>query len=331
MRLSKSEKLRVLVTGAAGPYGAHFAKLALDQGHEVFSIRRTVRPYDSATLLGIADKITWVNGDIRDSGFLLHCLAAWNIQAVAHFAALPIVSSAPAMRQTVWSVNCTGTVSLLDAIRQYRPETLVLFVSTDKVLGYVGDRPYTEGMAPKPIAPYDTSKYAAEVACRSYQAMGYVPNLVVTRSCNVIASADLNWRLVPNTIRQFLCNVPAKVYTSGQKQREFIAVEDACAAQMLCLLRADETPGETFHIGSGHQWVQEEAIEYIRAKHFPNGQIVRVPPPQWHPIEIPYQRLDCTKIEQQHGWRPNRPVPMAVDDLVMWWKKHVQLAAWSLL
>ena len=84
-----NERLRLLVTGSTGPYGGHFAKHAIDLGHEVFSIRHQQRPNDSASLLGITDKITWSTGDIRDTAFVAQLLAQHEIQMVAHFAALP--------------------------------------------------------------------------------------------------------------------------------------------------------------------------------------------------------------------------------------------------
>lgn len=331
MRPSTRERMRVLVTGATGPYGAHFAAHCLGLGHEVFSVRRTRRPHDAASLLGITDRISWVDGDVRDRQLVEHCLADWRIQAVAHFAALPIVSTAPAMLRALWSVNVDGALSMLEALHRAAPGALFLYASTDKALGHAGSIPYTEDMHALAVAPYDASKAAAEVACRSYQAMGYVPNLVVTRSCNIVASADMNWRLIPNTIRQFLCDVPAKVYTSGQWVREFVAVEDAVAAQYLCMMRADETPGEVFHIGSGHQWTQEQAIEHIREVHFPRGQVARVQPPAHHKIEIPYQTLDSSKVRRVHGWAPRSTVPEAVARLVEWWRSHIGLAAWSQL
>jgi len=323
--------MRILITGAAGVYGAHLARLCLDRGDEVFSLRHSDRPNDCASLLGVRDKITWVRGNMLDGELLLQALASWNIQAFVHAAALPIVSTAPSMLRAVWSTNVDGTVAALEAVRQYKPDMLFLYISTDKAIGTQGDRPYTEDMAPRPEAPYDASKYAAEVACRSYQKMGYVPNLVVTRSCNIIAPGDLNFRLVSNTIRQFMCHVPAKVYSRGQFVREFIAVEDAVEAQLLCLLRADETPGETFHIGSGTQLTQEEVIEYVRATHFPAGHVILVEPPPYSKIEIPYQALDSTKIRQRHGWAPKLSVFQAIDRVAAWWKERPQLAPWSLL
>ena len=333
MRPSKTEKLRIFVTGATGPYGAHFAQKCLEEGHEVFSLEHYRRPSDSASLLGIRDKITWVNGDIRDGSLLQKCMADWNVQAVAHFAALPLVKTGMVIAEPIFDINTMGTVRVLDAAKALirgGQNLNFLYVSTDKALGYAGDRPYTEDMVRKPEGLYEASKAAGELACESYRAQGHVPNLVISRSCNVVAEADMNWRLIPNTIRQFLCNVPAKIYTKGQYQREFIDVKDAVNAQYTLLLRADEKP-ELFHIGSGHQWTQEEAITYIHQTHFPDGTINRVDPPGFHRIEIPYQRLDSTKLREVHGWKEENTVEKAVDRVVGWWRERSELAPWSQL
>ncbi len=333
MRPSRTERMRILVTGATGPYGAHFAKLCLERGHDVFSIRHLQKPNDSASLLGIADKVTWATGDIRDSGFLALLLADFDIQAVAHFAAKPLVRVGTLIAEPIFSVNAMGTVALLDAVKQVAAKRRVhfLYCGTDKEYGNAGDVPYTEDMPLLGSSIYEASKIAGDVACRAYQSHGLVPHLVVSRSCNVVAPADLNWRLIPNTVRQFLCGVPAKVYTKGQYVREYMHVEDAVEAQYLLLMRADEYAGQAFNIGSGHQWTQEQAIEHIHREYFPDGIVSRVDPPDHHFVEISYQRLDTTKIRRALGWAPERTVEQAVADVVGWWREHRSLASWSLL
>lgn len=260
--------------------------------------------------------------------------AVWDIQAVAHFAALPLVRTGTLVAEPIFDINVMGTVALLDAVKQLvagGKKVLFLQVSTDKAYGDAGDRPYTEETPLLGSSVYEASKVAAEAACRAYQSQGLVPDLVVSRSCNIIATADLNWRLIGVTIRSFLCGVPAKIYTNGQFVREFSAVEDSVDAQMLLLLRADEYRGQAFNIGSGHQWTQEEAIIHIRDTHFPDGHIVRVDPPAHHRVEIFYQRLNCAKIEKALGWRPKRTVPEAVADVVKFWQEHIDIAPWSML
>lgn len=333
MRPSKNERMRILVTGASGPFGAHFAKLCLEKGHEVFSIRNRERPNDSASLLGIGDKITWSRGDIRDSGFLSLVLAENDIQAVAHFAAKPLVRVGTLVAEPIFSVNTMGTVALLDAVKQVAMKRKIHFlqISTDKVYGDAGDVPYTEDTPLLGSSIYEASKVAAEVACRAYHAHGLVPHLVVSRSCNVIAVADLAWRLIPNTARAFLCNVPAKIYTRSQFVREFMHVEDAVEAQYLLMMRADEYAGQVFNIGSGHQWTQEQAIEHIQQVHFPDGRVMRIEPPDHHFVEISYQRLNTDKIRRALGWEPKHTVEQAVADVVTWWREHQRLAPWSLL
>lgn len=334
MRPSKGERLRIFVTGATGAYGAHFAKLCLDLGHEVFSLRHTLRPHDTASLLGIRDKITWIDGDIRNTALLSEIMSRFEPQAVAHFAALPLVRTSKVPSRGTFSVNVEGTVALLDAAaEQVGADRRVhfLYVGTDKEYGDAGDRPYSEDMPLLGWSGYEATKIAADVMCRSYQKRGLVPHLVVSRSCNILAEADLNWRLVTNSIRQCLCDVPMQVYTRGQFVREYLAVEDAVEAQLQLLLRADEYAGQTFNIGSGEQRTQEEMIHHIREAYFPEARIVRVEPPDHSRLEIPFQKLDCAKIRRALGWVPKKAVPEAVADLVAWWREHQALAPWSML
>ncbi len=338
MRPSKNERFRIFVTGATGPYGAHFAKLCLERGHAVFSLRHTQKPLerDSAQLLGIADRITWANGDIRDQSLLEECLATWEVQAVAHFAALPLVRTGLLVTKPLFEVNAGGTIALLDAVKQVvrgGQRVNFLMCSTDKVYGHAGDTAYVEDTPLLGDGPYEASKVAAEVACRAYCAQGLVPHLVTSRSCNIIATGDMHWRLLPNTIRQFLCYAPAQVYTKGQYVREFIDVRDAVEAQYQLLFRADEDgyAGQAFNIGTGEQFTQEQVIEHVREKHFPEGIIIRTDPPPHHRIEIPYQTLDSRKVRRALGWSPKYMFAQSVADLVAWWRERRDLASWSKL
>lgn len=333
MRPSVKEKMRIFVSGATGPYGAHFARHCLSLGHDVFSLRHLSRPNDSASLLGIADKITWATGDIRDTNLLALCLSEWDIQHVAHFAAKPLVRVGTLVAEPIFSINVMGTVALLDATKQVAAKRKIHFlqISTDKVYGNAGDVPYTEDMPLLGSSVYEASKVGAEVACRAYQAHGLVPHLVTSRSCNVVAPADLNWRLIANTCRQFLSGAPAKIYTAGQFVREYLSVTSAVEAQFLLLMRADEYAGQAFNIGSGEQRTQEQIINHIKEVHFPDGQITRIDPPDHHFVEISYQRLDTTKIKRALGWEPKRTVEQAIADVVGWWREHKELAPWSLL
>lgn len=331
MRPSATERMRILVTGASGPYGAHFAKLCLERGHDVFSFRHTERPHDSASLIGIGDRITWARCDVRDSKEVALRIAEWDVQCIAHFAAKPLVRTGPLAAEQVFSVNCGGTAALLEAASRAAKRANFLHVSTDKVYGDAGDRPYTERMPLLGCGVYEASKVAAEAVCRAYRTSGAVPNLVVARSCNIIAIADLNWRLVSNTVRQFLCGAPAKVYTRNQFVREFIHVADAVEALYTLMLRADEYAGQAFNVGSGEQLTQEQVIEHIHSRHFPLGYVARTEPPDIGAVEIPYQRLDSTKIHETLGWYPSRSFANAVQDVVDWWRTNSDLAPWSLL
>src|SRR6185369_6924669 len=172
--------MRILVTGASGPFGAHFAKLCLRRGHEVIGLRspRSNAP-NSAQLLGIGSvHFHWLAGEIDHCSNwgspVDACLEEEEIDAVAHFAAQTTVTGS-----TTFSVNTTGTVALLDAVKARRPSAKFLYVGTDKEYGYHPERSrYDESTPLSGRGLYAASKVAADVACRAYQHAGLVSNLV---------------------------------------------------------------------------------------------------------------------------------------------------------
>lgn len=293
-------------TPAAKCLPVSYVRKALDGtsiGHE---LRGRLSSKKTIGLERLADEFPAIFGDVS-----MGCVAVQKIETVAPSA-------------YVFDINCPISGSFCAGIRPIKAR------NTDKTYGDAGDRPYSEDMPLMGTSIYETSKISAEVACRAYQAHGWVPDLVISRSCNIVG-VDFSWRLVGNTIRQFLSGAPAKIYSKNQYVREYLDCESAVEAQMQLLLRADEHRGEAFNIGGGEQYTQEEMIEKIRRDHFPEGHTIRIAPPAGHMIEIAYQRMDCAKIQRALGWRPRRDVAQAIANVVTFWRAHKELAPWSLL
>mgnify|MGYP001618131761 FL=1 len=172
----------LLITGCSGAFGGNYAKRMLDEGHEVISIRHDEAPVDTASLLGIRDKITWVRGSILDANLCKRIVADYGINEIVHFAALPIVSAATRTAVPIFECNILGTIHLLEAVKDnYFAGKNIKFVmvSTDKSYGDAGKRPYTENMPLCGLGVYDASKSCADLIARSYHSCGYAPYLVV--------------------------------------------------------------------------------------------------------------------------------------------------------
>jgi CDP-paratose 2-epimerase len=136
-----------VVTGAAGLIGSEAARFFASKGFEVIGIDNDMRAY----FFGSEASTDWnrqrlqnqINGyihynvDIRDQQALEHLFATYqdDIKVIIHTAAQPSHDWAAREPFTDFSVNATGTLNLLEMLRQHCPDAVFIFTSTNKVYG----------------------------------------------------------------------------------------------------------------------------------------------------------------------------------------------------
>lgn len=320
----------ILVTGASGAFGAHCARSLLEDGIDVVSIRHDEAPFDTASLLGIRDKIIWARGDICDERFVKRVVADYGVDAIYHFAALPLVQVATRTTVPIFQTNFLGTVNLLEAVKEnyWAGKTVrFVYVSTDKVYGDAGQRAYTEDMPLNGLAVYDSSKAAADLVARTYATAGFAPSVVVVRPCNIIAPGDMNLsRVLPRTIVPCMRKERPVLYKTNYV-REFMAVDDAVwgirALDARLALGQKSIHGHAFNLGSGQQRTLEGVVNEV-LKHFPGIEPEWVPAPAISRVEIPFQLLNTEKLRETVGKTAMKFTGFEdiVYDLVGWWKAH---------
>jgi len=330
--------LRILITGANGAVGSNLAKAILDDGDEVVSIRHDDRPVDPAKLLGIDNKITWCKGDITDETLVKRIMADYEIELVYHLAALPIVRAGVKTILPIYEVNLIGTLRVLEALKEQTlsgGEPGLVYISTDKVYGETEwGRPYKETDPLNALAPYESSKMAADVACRMFYKMGFIKKLAVVRPSNMYGPGDMNSRIIPNTIRRCLAGQNPILYaikdsltgfgTPLPYVREFTHFQDFVAIARKIGNDVEKAKGEAFNVGSGITKNQMNVIDEI-LKGFPSLKADWQPAPAYSRIEIPYQTLDHSKTIERFNWTPRVGFEEGIEDTIEWWKSHPNL------
>ena len=315
--------MMAFVTGANGFIGANVAKALLDRGDEVVSVCHDLHPVTTAKLLGVEDKITWVNGDVQDETLMKRIMGDYSVKTVYHFAALPIVKMGAATCRPIFEVNFGGTLSICEAIREQNAnggDVGLFYVATDKVYGPVNwGRKYLEDDPLNANAPYETSKACADLTVRMYHSMKWISRLAVVRPSNEYGPGDLNSRIIPNSIRCCLRGESPVIFDGMTYVREFTYVKDLASATLLIGDNLDKANGEAFNVGSGELRNQEQTIAEI-LRHFPNSRSVFAKPPAWSRQEIPYQLLDSSKVHERFGWNPLWNFEDGIRDTVEWWK-----------
>jgi CDP-glucose 4,6-dehydratase len=315
----------VLVTGAYGLVGSWLVKALLDAGARVVAVRRDQTAVSPLALLGLAQRVDVIHGDICAEGLIARALAEYEVDSVFHLAAQTLVGTANRAPLTTFESNIRGTWTVLEACRLLRVERVIV-ASSDKAYGRQERLPYREDQPLDPVYPYDVSKAACDMLARSYWHTFEVP-VAVTRLANVYGGADPNRsRLVPEAVCAALSARPPILRSDGSPERDFLYVEDAVRAYLAVwrALGRGEGAGEAFNAGAGTPHAVLDVVRLIcglsgssvapeiRGEGVPHGEIDR----QW---------LDCTKLRDLTGWQPSVTLEEGLRRTVHWYRAHPEM------
>ncbi len=167
--------MRILLTGGTGFIGSHTAVVLLEAGHDVVLYDNLSN--SSASVVDRIEKITgrrpaFVKGDIRDGEAMRKVLEDFSIGTVIHFAGLKAVGESVVKPLEYYDNNITGTVRLLEAMRDTGVRQLI-FSSSSTVYGTPEKLPLTEDCPTgEATNPYGRTKLHIEQIlsdlCRAY-------------------------------------------------------------------------------------------------------------------------------------------------------------------
>lgn len=135
-----------LITGSAGLIGSEATKFFIRLGFNVIGIDNNMREYffgnEASTLWNqqilkteYAKKYSHYSLDIRDQAGIADIFKKNKIDLIIHTAAQPSHDWAAKEPLTDFGINATGTLILLEMMRQYAKEAVFIFTSTNKVYG----------------------------------------------------------------------------------------------------------------------------------------------------------------------------------------------------
>ena len=314
---------RVLVTGGAGFIGSNFVRFLLARRPDAGVVNLDALTYagrrESLADVDGNSRYRFVHGDICDRELVTRLVA--DCDAVVHLAAeshvdRSIMDSGPFVR-----TNVGGTQPLLAAARRAGGRRFLL-VSTDEVYGSLPlDRPelrFTEDSALAPNSPYAASKAAADLLVRAYHHT-FGLDAVVTRSSNNFGPYQFPEKVIPLFVTNLIDGQRVPLYGDGLNVRDWLHVEDHCAALLAVLERG--RAGEVYNVGGDNQRSNRELTETILRLMGQGPEMIQPVPDR--PGHDRRYAIDAGKIARELGWRPTRSAwPAALAETVSWYREH---------
>ncbi len=313
--------MKMIVTGGAGFIGSNFIFYMREHHpeYELVCVDKLTYAGNMETLAPIMGQphFQFVRADIADREAMYQLFEAEKPDVVVNFAAESHVDRSIEDPAVFLQTNIMGTQVLLDASRKYGVQRYHQ-VSTDEVYGDLPlDRPdlfFTEKTPLHASSPYSASKAGADLLCGAYQRTYDMP-ITISRCSNNYGPYQFPEKLIPLMIANALDGKPLPVYGEGLNVRDWLYVEDHCAAIDLILEKG--TVGQVYNIG-GHN--EKHNIDIVKTVlHIldrPESLITHVTDRKGHDRRY---AIDPTFIHDQLGWLPQTRFEDGIQKTVRWY------------
>jgi dTDP-glucose 4,6-dehydratase len=248
---------KILITGAAGFIGSHFAELMALANYDIVVLDALTYAGRLENLAAVESRIEFVHANLNDFEVLQELFHRHKFSGVINFAAETHVDRSIENAVPFLDSNVAGVLSLLRATLSFwqtlafdlRKAFRYIQVSTDEVFGSLGPTGLFDESSPySPNSPYSASKAAGDHFVQSFYHTHELPTLIVHLP-NSFGPRQFHEKLIPRIIRQAVSGGPLPVYGNGQNVRDWLPVIEAASAVKLVFEKGNS--GEHYCF-SGH-------------------------------------------------------------------------------
>jgi nucleoside-diphosphate-sugar epimerase len=311
--------MKIVVTGAAGFIGSHWAEKLAREGHEVVGIDNINDYYDPALKERNAAEVTAAGARIERLD-----LAEADLSAVLagtgfiyHLAAQPGISATTSF-ETYMRNNLIATHRLLLAAQAVPSLQCFVNIATSSVYGRQATD--SEDTPPKPTSYYGVTKLAAEQLVLAKQREEGFPGCSL-RIFSVYGPRERPDKLYTKLINNILTDTPFPLFEDSEHHsRSFTYVGDIMAGFSAVLRQPDRAIGEIFNIGSDSEITTGEGIAIVEDIIGKKAIIQRVPK---RPGDQLQTRANIAKARRVLGYEPRTTMRQGLARHVTWCRERL--------
>jgi len=269
--------MKILITGGCGFLGSNLGSEVLKRGYDliIFDNLSRIGSHKNLEWLRIQGDFLFIHGDIRNQGDIESIVKENKPDVIFHCAGQVAMTTSIKNPRLDFEVNALGTFNLLEAVKNYSPETIIIYSSTNKVYGDLNWVRYEETekryIAPDfpngfpeniPLdfhSPYGCSKGTADQYMLDYARIFGLKTVVFRHSSmygsRQFATYDQGWigwfiqkalEIKKSTLRE-----PFTISGTGKQVRDVLYIDDLITLYFKTIEKIEDVKGKAFNIGGG--------------------------------------------------------------------------------
>jgi dTDP-glucose 4,6-dehydratase len=260
------------------------------------------------------ERYEFFKADIANADQMDALMTEHQFYAVINFAAESHVDRSINSPQNFIHTNVIGTSVLLDCVRRHGVQRFIQ-ISTDEVYGSLGKTgKFTEKSPLNPSSPYSSSKAGADLLALAYHRT-YGQEVIVTRCSNNYGPYQFPEKLIPLMIIKALRDDQLPVYGDGLNVRDWIHVQDHCAAIVAALFEGK--PGAIYNFGGDGEMVNLDLVKMILQKlGKPESLISFVTDRLGHDRRY---AINSALAKRELKWKPRKSFKEGLDATIQWY------------
>jgi len=316
--------MRYLVTGGAGFIGSNFIRHIFQK----YGKDAQVVNLDKLTYAGIRENLAefegqpnylFLQGDIANPDDVAQAYKGVDgegVDVVVNFAAETHVDRSLMEAATFITTDVQGVLVLLEEARKHDRLKKFIQVSTDEVYGSIENGSFSESDTLNPRNPYSASKAGGDRMAYAYSETYGLP-VVVTRASNNYGPYQYPEKLIPLFVTNAIDDQPLPLYGDGKNVRDWLFVDDHCAAIDFLLEKGEK--GQVYNVGGGNELENREiTYKILELLGKPESLIKPVADRQGHDRRY---SLDAGKLARL-GFSPKATFDEALERTVRWYQEN---------
>jgi len=303
---------KALITGITGQDGSYLAELLLAKGYEVHGIIRRASTFNTGRLEPIyADphsgksRLFLHYGDLSDASALARLVGKIKPAEIYNLAAQSHVRVSFDSPEYTTDITATGTVRLLEAIRETGVKARFYQASSSEMYGKVQDVPQTETTPFYPRSPYGCAKlfsFWATVNYRESYGM-HASNGILFNHESPRRGETFVTRKITRAVAHIKAGLQDKLFLGNLDAKRDWGYAKEYVEAMWLMLQQDEPDDYVIATNETHSVKEflELTFEYAGLdwkKH------VEIDPRYYRPAEVDMLIGDYGKAKKKLGWNP---------------------------